>query len=78
MGMFDTIILRCPDCGEGVIEEQTKEGPCRLERYELFEAPLSLLDGYNKRKFTCPECNHKFKITISGPTIQIWRIGIND
>jgi hypothetical protein len=55
MGMFDTLLLRCPECGEE-FEEQTKLGECMLARYPENAVPTSLaliLDGW---RVTCDKC----------------------
>jgi hypothetical protein len=39
MGMFDYVIVRCPNCGADV-EFQSKAGGCNLHRIPLSEAPI--------------------------------------
>ena len=46
--MFDSVILKCPSCGEGTLEWQSKSGPCMLKVYTLENVPPHVageLDG---------------------------------
>ena len=42
MGMFDTVYVKCPGCGERV-GCQNKSGGCYLDEYELDTAPIEVL-----------------------------------
>lgn len=42
MGMFDSVMVECPNCGRRV-EFQTKAGSCSMEVYSLSTAPVELL-----------------------------------
>lgn len=47
MGMYDSVVARCPSCGEKV-EFQTKMGPCELRKYKPSSVPVIIaaaLDG---------------------------------
>lgn len=39
MGLYDSVIARCPSCG-AEIEFQTKEGPCQLLLFDLQSEPI--------------------------------------
>lgn len=58
MGMFDTIIIECPECGAD-IEYQTKVGKCELEKYEIgldyisYQFPPEVAVSLNLKEFTC-------------------------
>lgn len=65
MGMFDTVIYKCPNCEESTLC-QTKSGPCRLNTYTIESAPLSILTGFEENGVYWP-CEHcgivpKFKL----------------
>jgi predicted RNA-binding Zn-ribbon protein involved in translation (DUF1610 family) len=61
MGMFDTVYVECPGCGEEV-EMQTKTGPCLLGQYSLDSAPPEVLLGVANEPECCPECFEEFII----------------
>ena len=42
MGMFDTVVIRCPHC-DSKVKMQSKMGPCILMEYTLNDAPLEVL-----------------------------------
>ena len=42
MGMFDSVIVQCPNCGKGM-EFQSKAGDCDLISYTLESAPSEIL-----------------------------------
>lgn len=47
MGMFDSVVARCPNCGTEV-EFQSKVGHCTLTRYTPATTPLQIsadIDG---------------------------------
>jgi hypothetical protein len=48
MGCFDTIRVDCPSGDRGVIEFQTKGGPCTLSVYGLGDAPFDVLADVNR------------------------------
>ena len=53
MGMFDSIIFHCTDCGEK-IEAQSKGGACSLCKYSLDRVPISVaLDCNRHAPFIC-------------------------
>ena len=47
MGVYDTVIVPCPTCGE-CGEFQSKSGKCLLETYSLDEAPDDILLDVNR------------------------------
>ena len=44
MGMFDSVFVECPHCGQ-MNELQTKNGECILGKYDLVNAPPEVLLG---------------------------------
>lgn len=69
MGMYDTVTVACPKCGE-LEEFQSKSGACNLETYSLDEAPDDVLRGVNRHApIRCRKCGTNFGVEVSGP----WR-----
>jgi len=58
MGMFDTIRIKCPKCGN-YIEEQSKAGDCLLNTYDLEEAPVALIQDVSGIEYECNSCKCK-------------------
>ena len=53
MGLYDSIVFPCNDCGE-VIEAQSKSGECQLDRFEPDSVPVDVaLDANRHAPFEC-------------------------
>jgi len=52
MGMFDSLIVKCPDCGEEV-EFQSKAGECMLACYSLDDCPPGILGDLDNVSEKC-------------------------
>jgi len=64
MGMFDTVLVPCPSCGE-VYAAQSKGGECMLAAYELDEAPANVLMDVNRHgPFRCT-CGMVFRVEVT-------------
>lgn len=63
MGMFDTILARCPECGE-VNEFQSKGGECFLEQYDLSNCPEDVLSDANRHSPQECDCGAMLSIDI--------------
>ena len=61
MGMFNTIIVECPNCGKE-IEFQTKSGTKMLERYYIDKVPEEEIQGILGQTERCYECNQIIEI----------------
>ena len=67
MGMYDTVTVLCPTCGE-CGEFQSKSGACNLETYTLDDAPDDVLRGVNRHApIRCRKCGTLFAVEVSGP-----------
>jgi endogenous inhibitor of DNA gyrase (YacG/DUF329 family) len=66
MGMFDSVIVRCPKCGTEV-EFQSKAGECRLNNYAPESAPPAVLVDTVGQTATCPTCATKVESVLMGP-----------
>jgi hypothetical protein len=67
VGMYDTVMVPCPQCG-ALSEFQSKSGNCKLDEYTLDEAPdVVLLDVNRHAPHTCAKCGVRFGVEIKGP-----------
>jgi hypothetical protein len=63
MGMFDTIWVKCPKCGEES-GFQSKSGDCILGDYTLENCPDDVMVDANRHSpYTC-DCGTIFKVDI--------------
>lgn len=66
MGMFDTVTVPCPTCGERR-EFQSKSGECKLETYTLDDAPDDVLLDVNRHSpLRCHVCGTRYSVEIRG------------
>lgn len=64
MGVFDTVIVPCPECGKKK-EFQSKSRECFLQVVELDECPVDILADVNRHSpYTC-DCGTVFKVDLS-------------
>ena len=71
MGMYDTILFRCPYCGKNS-KSQTKAGPRILHEYNL-HLPISLEEAFeiNGTEVACSECGILSLITGDLPGYKV-------
>lgn len=71
MGMFDSIMVPCPKCGEKT-EAQSKSGDCTLAIYELNNAPPDVMGDVNRHApFTCHNCGAVFRVNLQFVAIPV-------
>lgn len=64
MGMYDSVMVPCPTCGE-LSEFQSKGGACLLRTYSLDEAPGDVLLDVNRHApNTCENCSTTFEVAV--------------
>ena len=69
MGMFDSVYVKCPACGE-ILEFQSKGGDCILATYGLEDAPADVMQDVNRHSpRECPNCDSWVAI-VYGPRIR--------
>ena len=52
MGVFDSVWLKCPECGRDV-EFQSKQGRCTLAFYQQDHVPVAIAADLNGRTREC-------------------------
>ena len=66
MGVYDSVLVPCPKCGEKA-EFQSKGGLCILAIYEMGEVPYGVMDDVNRHSpHECEKCKTKFLVGIRG------------
>jgi hypothetical protein len=61
MGMFDSIIFKCPNCGQD-IEDQSKAGECLLYQYDQSAVPLKIAGDILNDEMYCENCKETFVV----------------
>ena len=65
MGMFDSVMVPCPTCGERS-EFQSKSGDCLLAVYELADCPPDVLADVNRHApNACEKCGSIFAVQVT-------------
>jgi hypothetical protein len=57
MGMFDSLYVKCPSCGEQV-EFQSKRGACGLYRYNIYDVPIEIAVDLKNETQQCDNCKN--------------------
>jgi len=67
MGMYDEVTFKCPVCGR-FTTDQSKAGPCGLEKYSIKNAPLTILadlaEDSKEGRLYCQHCHTKLEVQI--------------
>lgn len=72
MGVYDTVMVPCPTCGERA-EFQSKSGNCLLETFALEDAPdVVLLDVNRQAPMRCRKCNTLFAVDVDVRPRRVW------
>lgn len=61
MGMYDTVLIPCPNC-KAEQDEQTKAGDCLLNVYNINVLPPDIADRFAGREFHCDQCGTEFAL----------------
>lgn len=61
MGMFDSVIIYCPNCGTQ-IEFQSKAGDCNLRSYTLSDIPSTIAADLIGDCASCSKCKRLIRI----------------
>lgn len=61
MGLYDTVRIPCPECGE-LYDAQSKGGPCHLDTFDMDDAPADVMMDVNRHApYTC-SCGTRFEV----------------
>lgn len=63
MGMYDSVMVPCPQCGTKN-EFQSKGGDCSLAEYELADAPADVLLDADRHDGRCHDCGTRYRLVI--------------
>lgn len=74
MGMFDTVHVKCPACGE-ILELQSKAGHCILNEYNLDNVPAHIAGDLINRELDCRYCGAELKIM---GYVSIWPVVLKE
>lgn len=66
MGMFDSLYVKCPKCGEE-LEFQSKSGPCAMYVFRKRDLPISVALDLNGNIVRCQFCNSRIKMKVKIP-----------
>lgn len=66
MGMFDTVIFNCPNCG-GEVDTQSKAGERLLRKYLSNVVPLEIACDISGSQVKCYHCNSQYIIRFETP-----------
>ena len=79
MGMFDSVYVECPHCGEKV-EFQSKAGDCYLATIDQEEVPIEIANDIVGDTIYCERCDGRFTLHILTklPPRTVPIIGVKD
>jgi len=64
MGVYDTVVIPCPDCGELYYAQSKGSNNCSLRMFDLHNAPNDVMSDVNRHApFKC-ECGTTFDVTM--------------
>lgn len=66
MGMFDSVIVRCPHCA-GDVEFQSKAGECKLRKYTPFSVPPEIARALDGEVRPCKQCGAQVVLSLFRP-----------
>ena len=70
MGLFDTVYISCPNCGE-THSFQSKSGECVLGEYTLENCPDDVIFNINRHSPACCDCGCVFDVDINKREVNI-------
>jgi hypothetical protein len=67
MGCYDTVWLKCPECG-AEYGAQSMSGECRFGEYKLSLCPPDVIQDINRHApFICIDCETQFRVEFTIP-----------
>jgi hypothetical protein len=70
MGMYDTVLVNCPSCGEEA-GFQSKSGECILDAFYLKDCPDDVLSNVNRHSPYDCDCGVSFEVDIKNKVAVI-------
>jgi hypothetical protein len=70
MGVFDTVIVNCPNCNKA-IEFQSKGGECNMYEYTLEDCPDDVLSNINRHSPYICDCGKSLSVNIKNRKVKI-------
>jgi len=65
MGIYDTVVIPCPECGELYYAQSKGSYECSLRHFDLWNAPSDVMSDVNRHApFEC-ECGTIFDVEMS-------------
>ena len=61
--MYDSILVRCPNCGNAV-EFKSKAGGGMLQTYRVPAVPIAIARDVDGRSEECSKCKHSVSLTM--------------
>ena len=61
MGLFDTVLVPCPKCGE-IVGFQSKSGNCDLGEFPLWDAPEDVMEDVNRHSPHVCKCGAELAV----------------
>jgi len=61
MGMFDSVYVKCKNCGE-FVEFQSKAGDCNLDEYDISNCPPKIAGDIAGETQLCRNCGSPNRI----------------
>ena len=63
MGMFDSLLVNCPNC-RGEVEFQSKAGDCNLDVYNIHNVPAQIALDCKTDSEVCLTCGRQVKLLV--------------
>jgi len=70
MGMYDSVMTKCPDCGTSV-EFQSKAGTCNCCEYDVHEVPVEIAKDLENMTETCQQCGRILRLKLFFPLTTV-------
>ena len=63
MGMFDSLIVKCPEC-KSPVEFQSKAGECMLAEYSVNNVPDEIALDLKDEVSQCENCGYSCRLNV--------------
>lgn len=77
MGMFDSVIVKCPNCKHPV-EFQSKAGECILDRFPDYSVPVEIAYDIDGESTMCEECSAEVTIRVLNKLNSVYMVATTD